>query len=321
VCVPLRLADAQPEKEKAKATSEDGKGDEAAAEVDMTKEEPAAAPPTPAEEAKQPAEDKPVEQPAPAAASQLGDTMVDKSVFTIAPFGYLRLQYRLAQNDPNVQHVGRDDGFELQNARFGVRGEFEKRVRFVMSIDGAVDERAQPNTPQGRMRVGLRDAFADVVTSGTVFVRAGFFQTWSDPNRLVGDLVREFVDRPIESRGVQSTEGYFAPGLPPGRSLGVALRIEPEEDMKPGFELAVQNGADEFSSNNDNDLPAVSAAGMFRLVDSGFLVAGARYNPRTVGELPFRQDETDVQGFFGAQINTASVRGGAAAIVQKTFFG
>src|ERR1044071_9263179 len=39
--------------------------------------------------------------------------------FVIEPFGFLRLQYRVVQNDPFVAFVGRDDGFELQNARFG----------------------------------------------------------------------------------------------------------------------------------------------------------------------------------------------------------
>jgi len=311
-CVLTRTAAAQPDTDKG--------GD---AEVDMTGDDKASAPvdadadaaPVP----KQPPDDKRTGTVKPS--GPLGDSGGHASPFSWEPFGFLRLQYKFVQNDPNVEYIGRDDGFELQNARFGVRGTYEKRVRFVMSIDGAVDERAQQNTPQGKLRVGLRDAYADVLTSGALFVRAGFFQTWADPNRLVADINREFVDRPIESRGVRSTEGYYAPGLPPGRSLGAALRIEPEQAMKPGFELAIQNGADEFSSNNDNDLPSISAAGMLRLDQDGFLVAGARYNPRTVGELPFRQDETDVQGFVGAQVNTGAVRVGAGAIFQKTFFG
>src|SRR5688572_27781606 len=79
------------------------------------------------------------------------------------PYGYLRMQYRVVQNDPNVQFVGRDDGFELQNARLGARGKLGDKASFVVSIDGAVDERAQINSPDGKLKVGLRDAFADVV--------------------------------------------------------------------------------------------------------------------------------------------------------------
>jgi hypothetical protein len=265
-----------------------------------------------------PAADGPVTRPP---VVPLGDTGGGVSEFTWVPFGYLRLQYVVVQNDPNVAFVGRDDGFELQNARLGVHGEYRKRVCYVVSIDGAVDERAQQNSPDGRLRVGLRDAFADVVVGGAnVFVRGGFFQTWSDPNRLVADIAREFVDRPIESRGVRSTEGWYTPGLPPGRSIGAALRVEPIRSGQVGFEVGIQNGADEFSSNNDNDLPAVNVAAMFRLADDGFIVVGGRWNARTVGDLPFRQDETDLQGSVGLQLNTGALRVGGAAIFQRTSF-
>ncbi len=255
-----------------------------------------------------------------APAASLSETPAEKSPFSWHPFAYLRLQYVFVQNDPNVAFIGRDDGFQLQNARVGVRGAYEDRVRYVIAVDGAVDERAQQNTPQGRLRVGLRDAFADVL-AGKLFVRAGFFQTWSDPQRLVSDLNREFVDRPLESRGMRSNEGWYTPGLPPGRSIGGAVRVEPEEPMQIGFEVAVQNGADEFSSNNDNDLPAVSGSVLLRLPLEGFVVGGVRYNPRTVGELPFRQDETDLQGNVGVQVNTPAVRVAGAVIVQRTTFG
>lgn len=240
--------------------------------------------------------------------------------FAWEPFGFLRMQYIVVQDDPNVAFVGRDDGFELQNARVGVRGKLaDDRARFVFSLDGAVDERA-PNTPQGRLRVGLRDAFADVTIGGLVFARAGFFQTWVDPQALVDDRVREFVDRPIESRGMRSTQGWYTPPLSPGRSLGAAIRLEPEEANQLGFEVAVQNGADEFSSNNDNDRPAVSVAALFRLPAGGFLVAAGRWNQRTVGELPFRQDESDLQGSFGAQLNAGVISLGAGAFVQRTTY-
>src|SRR4051812_48967716 len=56
--------------------------------------------------------------------------------FQWEPFGYLRLQYIAVQNDENVAFVGRDDGFELQNARIGVHGTWPGRADFVVSIDG-----------------------------------------------------------------------------------------------------------------------------------------------------------------------------------------
>ncbi|MEJ7597673.1 MAG: hypothetical protein WKG01_07175 [Kofleriaceae bacterium] len=244
--------------------------------------------------------------------------------FTWAPYGYLRLQYVAVQNDPNVAFVGRGDGFELQNARVGVRGQLDDRASFVVSFDGAVDERDRVNVPQGRLRVGLRDAFADLTLTGRVVARAGFFQSIVDPQALVPDTRRHLVDKPLESRGMRATQGFEADGLTPGRSLGAAIRLDPvvEPGGSPavGFEVAVQNGADEFASNNDNDKPAVSAALLARFPNDGFLVIAGRFNPRTVGELPFRQDETDLQGSAGVGISVGPVSLGAGGIFQRTSF-
>jgi hypothetical protein len=206
-------------------------------------------------------------------------------------------------------------------------------VWFALSFDGAVDERTQVNTPQGKLAVGLRDAFVDIAlgheqaeaisSRGRLVARAGFFQTWVDPDAQVADTAREFIDRPIESRGVRATEGFQTPGLPPGRSQGVAIRLDPEVPSgapRIGFEVAAQNGADEFSSNNDNDDLALSAAVIVRFPHDGWVVAAGRYNPRTVGDLPFRQDEDDLQGSLGARIAAGPVALAGAAFVQRTTF-
>ncbi len=245
--------------------------------------------------------------------------------FTWKPYGFLRLQYRIVRNDPNVSFVGRDDGFELQNARIGVQGSLGTRVRYNVAIDGAVDERQQINVPEGKLRVGLRDAYADVAVSGDIAVRAGYFETLVDPD-LDADIQREFVDRPIESRGVRATEGYQTQGLPPGRSLGAALRLDQGPDPtgtagpRVGFELALQNGADEYASNNDNDTPAASASLLVRLPKQSWVVASARFNRRTDGELPFRRDEDDIQGSVGAKLNAGPVSVGAGVVFVRTLF-
>jgi hypothetical protein len=241
--------------------------------------------------------------------------------FSWEPYGYLRMQYIAVQNDPNAQFVGRDDGFELQNARVGVRGKLDDRAAFVVSIDGAVDERTQINTPEGKLEVGLRDAFADLFLRGeTLVVRGGFFHTLADPESLIPDTKRAFVDKPLASRGIRATEGYQTQGLTPGRSIGAALRMDPGHDAQgPGFEVAVQNGADEFASNNDNDKPAVSASGLFRFANDSHVVATVRYNPRTSGDLPFRVDENDLMVSGGAMVNVGIVSiGGGGVFVHTT---
>lgn len=242
--------------------------------------------------------------------------------FSWEPFGYLRLQYLMVQNDPNVIFVGRDDGFELQNARLGVHGALASRLRYVVAFEGAVDERAQVNTTDGKLKVALKDAYTDVVLSGDVFARAGYFETLVDPN-LEGDLGRDFVDRPLDSRGMRATEGYQTAGLPPGRSLGAALRLEKVGLVTApslGFELAVQNGADEFASNNDNDTPAISMSGLVKLPNAGYVVVSGRYNRRTVGEVQALMNEDDLQATAGARIIAGPVILGAGAVVQRTSF-
>src|SRR6185436_13429384 len=110
-----------------------------------------------------------------------------------------------------------------------------------------------------------------------------------------------------------------------------AIRLDPDargpgepaaggDGVRLGFELAVQNGADEFSSNNDNDKPAVSATVLARLPRGGWAMAAARYNPRSVGDLPFRQDETDLQATAGVRFVLGPVTLGGGGVVQRTSF-
>jgi hypothetical protein len=90
--------------------------------------------------------------------------------------------------------------------------------------------------------------------------------------------------------------------------------------VRLGFELAVQNGADELSSNNDNDKPAVSATVVARLPHDSWVMAAARYNPRSVGELPFRQDEDDLQATAGLRLALGAVALGGGLVVQRTSY-
>jgi len=267
--------------------------------------------------------------------------------FVWKPFGFVRLQYIAVQDDPNVPFVGRDDGFELQNARVGFVGRLADKAAVTIALDGAVDERAQVNSPDGKLKVGLKDAYGDVVLSGAAVARAGYFQAWVDPEALVPDTARELVDHPIESRGMRATEGYQTPGLTPGRSLGAAIHLDPAyllgeptrgrepgsgsrpsearsttDDDGPGFgiEIAIQNGADEYASNNDNNLPAVSLGAVLRLPHDSWVLVAGRWNARSTGDLPFRRDETDYQGTAGLHVTAGPLSLGGGLVVQHTTF-
>ena len=265
--------------------------------------------------------------PPPAPATTPAADIIHK--LTYEGFGYLRMEYIAVQDDPNVQFVGRDDGFELQNARVGVHGRYGDRLAATLAFDGAVDERAQVNSPQGTLGFNLKDAFADVTLGGQAVLRAGYFLPWVDPEALVADTSLEFVDYPIESRGVRATEGFQTPGLPPGRSLGVALHLDPASMLGTpvpisgpafGFEVAVQNGADEYASNNDNDQPALSVSALLRWPHNSWLMVAARYNERTIGTLPFRQDETDYQATASARVELGPIALGGGLVIEHTTF-
>ena len=251
------------------------------------------------------------------------DVPAGENKFVWEPFGFLRLQYRIVRDDENVEFVGRNDGFELQNARVGVRGALTTRARFLISLDGAIDERERLNDPQGTLRVGLRDAFVDIPVSGSFEVRAGRFRTYVDPD-FDATTQREFIDSPIESRGVRATDGYEAAGLAPDRSLGAALRVAPPPPAtggpRFGFELAVQNGADDFASTNDNDTPAISASVVAWLPNRSWVMASGRFNRRTEGDLPSRTDEDDLQGTVGARFSFGPVSLAGGAIFTRTSF-
>lgn len=244
--------------------------------------------------------------------------------FAWEPFGYLRVQYLTVQNDPNVASVGRDDGFEIQNARLGARGHLGSVAAFVISFDGAIDDRTLVTSPQqDKLAVGLRDTYVETSLAGPMVVRVGYFQCWLDPQAQVPDTARELVDLPIETRGMRQSEGYQAVGLPPGRSIGAAIRLDPPvpvEGANLGFELAAQNSADEFSNNNDNDRVAASAAGIVRFPHDGWIVAAGRWNPRVVGAIPSPQNETDLQGALGAHMSAGPVSLEGGLIVQHTSF-
>ena len=131
--------------------------------------------------------------------------------FAWEPFGYLRLQYVVVQNDPNVAFVGRDDGFELQNARVGVRGTLERRAR----VRG---RRSTARSTSARRSTSRRASCASACATRSPTscsaarrgrVRGGYFQTLGrSAERSIPDTEREFVDKPLESRGMRATEGW-----------------------------------------------------------------------------------------------------------------
>jgi hypothetical protein len=110
--------------------------------------------------------------------------------------------------------------------------------------------------------------------------------------------------------------------MSPGRSIGVAVRAERAALAGPvalGYELAVQNGNGEYASANDNDSVAFSAA-VFAHADRSFFFLAGRQKSRTVGELPFRQTQTDWQGAAGLLLRVGPVDVAGQIIGRHTTF-
>ena len=248
---------------------------------------------------------------------------LEQAGFQFHMIGYLRVEGRFIQNDPNVDFVGRNDGFVLQNARIGVAGTFHDRIGFRLSADGADDQRTSPNAINGQLRFSLKDAYADLRFTPAFTLRAGQFYTVFDLDELTPQNEFSFADRALESRGVLPGEGWQTPGLGPGRSLGIAVRaprLVGGSDVSLGYELAAQNGNGEDQSANDNDSLAYSGALIVGLPrDSVFFVAG-RYNRRTVGQLPLQQSEEDLSGVAATALAFGPVRLEAQAIVTRTTY-
>jgi hypothetical protein len=240
--------------------------------------------------------------------------------------GDLRVISSVVQNDPNVQFIGRADGFKLQDALLALHGRYGERIAVEFSVDAARDERVRANSPNGELQFGVHDAFADLALGQRLTglsLRIGRFKIMADPDHMIATTQRAFVDRSLMSRGVRATEGWETEGLAPGRSNGAAFRMDPgpvTSGVKPGFELAVQNGADELASANDNDAFAISLAGFLRLPNNGFVLASGRWNPRTIGDLPLRKDQTDIEAAVSGMYRIGPVEIVGGFMLRNTTF-
>ncbi len=250
-------------------------------------------------------------------------TSIDKTwQDKISFFAYLRLAAVWVQNDPNVAFIGRNDGFSLEDARLGIDAQISKKLRFILSIDGATDVRDDPNATQGTLTVLLRDAFAEAQLLDKVDIRVGRFKPTIDREEFSSTRHQQFVTRALSSRGVQTTLGWEAQGLGIQRDLGIAFRSDTAltlQKTRIGYEVAVQNGAGAIDTANDNDSVAVSAAIMVNNKNMSAHVA-ARTNTRAVGELPtLRQEVDELLAFALAWHNTNLYIGGQALLRSRTF--
>jgi hypothetical protein len=178
---------------------------------------------------------------------------------TWRPYGYLRTVFSaILEDGKGPDYVGKNDGFQMANARIGVevtRG----RTRAVVSADGAVDRRDELNSSQGDVEVRLRDAFAEYTVCSGFKVAAGQFEPPYDAEELTSNTELVFVDQAVESRGVKGVEGWNLDGLSLEREVGLLLSTGDvyftEGDEGPGMtaSFALTNGSSAKDPVNDNE--------------------------------------------------------------------
>jgi hypothetical protein len=239
------------------------------------------------------------------------------------PRARIRAAYEFQQPDIQTLFIGNNDGFRLDQARFGFGGGYKDLFGFALTFEGAALLRTQTsNQPVQAMETILVDAFMHYAPLQYFNVWAGqaFMPADHEGSRSRAGMV--FTDRSVLSGGVRAGRGYQVNGLSPGREIGLTVgardaRIGP---VSLDYLLAVSNGNGISVFGNDNKLPAAHVrvgGGWERFVVVGL---GGSYNPRTVGTLPNLYNETDLTGFADLKIDLFGIDFLAQAIVRETTF-
>lgn len=263
------------------------------------------------------------EVPARDRACPAGKPCVTAGSLAVWPKLRVRGGYELQQPDPNVLFIGYNDGFRLDQARFGFDAAWKSSFRARITLDAATffpgHERNQPVQP---LLGSVIDAYMHYAPIKYVGVWVGQTFMPADHEGTTSRADMNFTDRSVASGGVRVGRGYEVPGLSPTREIGIVVgardaRVGP---VSLDYVLGVSNGNGTAIFGNDNKLPAGYArlgVGWERHVVFGI---GGEYNPRTAGTVPNLYDETDVQGFADLRVDLFGIDFLAQVIGRQTTF-
>ena len=261
--------------------------------------------------------------------------------------GYVHMAYRFIQQPANYDIAGRNNGFQLEQARIGIRVQYKDVVAARVSVEGASEDRVSQSFPGGQITARLRDAYLTWAPHVAFRVSVGQMVTPWDLDSMRSDAELPFVSRAVPVEGVQPTEGFTTRGLGADRSLGIALHsgfigFGPSKMASLRYQLLVGNGNGQNQLFNDNNLPAVfgrveaafwgkqgvpadRVAPMYAFTDEPRLPIvslgfAAQWNPRTAGNLPdlVRETDTGFTGDIAAALFGAEIQGGI--IYMRTTF-
>lgn len=238
--------------------------------------------------------------------------------------GYLKVIGEIIENDPASAFIGRNDGFRIGNARLGLTAAYGEDLHGYLSLEASVARAEELNDANAELTVGPRDLYLSYELSRHVGITFGRFKAPYDLGELEPEGNRVFIDTPLESRGVQATQGFETTGLRQGRQIGVMLSKQrlglSPDGFDVGYALALTNGRTDSLALNDNDRPAGFARFSIYYGDVITLNVGGFTDDRTVGDLPDLFDE-EVLGVEGSLVlRFGDLRLEGQALYQRTSF-
>lgn len=279
-----------------------------------------------------------------AQADELG-APIELSSWAFTWGGYVHVAYRWIQEPQNYNLVGRNNGFQLEQARLAANVQWKDKLAVRLSFEGASEDRLSQSFPGGQITARLRDAYTTWAPLRFVRVTVGQMVTPWDLDSMRSDAEMPFVDRAVPVEGVQPSEGRTTLGMGADRNLGISIHsgdIDVGANMSLRYSVFLGNGNGQNQLLNDNNLPAVfgrveyafwgdqglpeDRIGPMRayvdlkrkpIVSVG--VAG-QYNPRTAGNLPNLVNETDAGTAADVMVSILGIDCQAGILYLKTIY-
>ena len=231
-----------------------------------------------------------------AASGRSKPVTVEVGKTTVAPFALFRGGYDLVQTDPKVDFVGQNNGFFLDSARLGLEGS-SGAITARISLEGASGAQLAPNTPEGVLRVSLRDAFVRWEIAPALAVQLGQAKaTWAR-EELRGVQDRPFATNAVGFEGVAAGRGYDQGSIALDRQLGLIVTAAKPLELGPmnlDYAAMVANGNGRNQLLDDNGKPLL--VGRLELGYAAYakVGVGGYMNARRLGTAPNLYDERDV---------------------------
>lgn len=252
--------------------------------------------------------------------------------FRVSLSGYIHASYRWVSEPQNYALVGRNNGFQLPQARVVADAQWKKTLAARVSVEAASEDRLSQSFPGGQLTTRLRDAYITWAPLRELRVTVGQQVTPWDLESMRSDAELPFVSRSVAIEGVQPTEGFTTRGLGADRNLGISLHsgfIGLGHGTSFRYSLFAGNGNGQNQLLNDNNIPALfgrvefaywgqgglpldQVRPMFSVVDDFrkpvlHIGLASQWNPRTVGNLPDLMRETDAGVAVDAAVSLLGV--------------